>query len=220
MRIMSSDLRWLFICAMCTVVSAIGQDTESISWNDRAIQLAKQQEEPWEVIYHFEHARRSSPAEARTATTNVTMYRADADLPEHTWLHFGWRHGIGQWAHNWPTNFWLLLSVLWLVWAGYLVFKYHWKHGRWIVVMTIFALISLVLAVCRHSFLKSKSLVIIKGDTPLYQRPYDGTDTIQILYSGQMATLLSGDEGFVQIETDTYEKGWIKSDQAQSLHRK
>lgn len=209
-NICKRSILWLSIILLC--FRTIGPiSSQSTSFNDQAIHYM-QSGDPWQVIQSFELGIRGSGSEKRIARQNVRSYRQEKDLPPHSWLHFGWIYGLGDMAQRMPANFWWLTSIMLLFIAIRWTMTWHPDSIKKVGICLVGSLLLMGMAYCRHVFLSAQDVRIVQGDVPLYIRPYLGAEQIQTLYSGQMAIQLQQDGDFTQIETDTYEIGWVTND--------
>lgn len=187
------------------------QSDDAQSYNDRGVDAIENRETSL-AIQSFERAIRHGGKEARLAKKNMAAYRKDLDLPEHTLLHFGWSNGIGQIAHGFIKNGWILLSLMILIGMIVLYFLKRPTFNRFAVAMLIAALLTGGLSLFRSKYINAEGLMIIKADADLKVKPYDVSDEKQTVFEGQMCTIISSYEEFYEVQTDTYESGWMRKD--------
>lgn len=185
--------------------------SEVKSFNDQAIEFAEM-DDYWKAVQCFERAIRTNGSQRRVAKTNLMKFKAELDLPAHTLLHFGWAHGIGKLANAFPKNFWFTLSVLAILISVYFLRKKHSADWKKAIILLVLGAVFFGLSHLRAGYLEANDLVIFKKDTDLKEKPYDVSDQKQVVFEGQMARVEQHYEGFLLVQTDTYESGWVSQE--------
>ena len=209
-------IRSRFIILLCCFVMSVGlaqvsQSDSRItepSFNDQGVQHIEA-EEYWQAIQSFERALRMNGRQRRVAKENLQKFKADVDLPAHTLLHFGWVDGLGKVFHRLPSNSWLILSLLTLVGLLYLLIATRyltWKRGA---ILCFLSILFFVISCLRSNYIQAPDLIIFKTASDLKDKPYDVSSEKQIVFEGQMARVEQRYEGYLFVQTDTYESGWV-----------
>lgn len=194
----------LFLCLMGTW----SNDMVAQSYNNQAVE-AIQRGQTGQAIYLFEKGLRSGSADRRMSRKNVSAFRSEKDLPAHTLLHFGWTQGIGKLMNRLPKNSLLFMGIGMLLFLIYRILKQNKTSWPIIIGLLGGSLLCFALSYCRSSYLAADHLIVFMKDATLRDKPYEISDEMQVVFEGQMAQVLSKYEGFYEVQTDTYETGWV-----------
>ena len=202
------------VCLAITVQLVNGQS--SISYNDQAIQLIEEGRH-WEAIKSLECAKRSGGKQANVAHENLERLRQQLDLPSHTLLHFGWKHGIGALCSRLPGNTWMIASLIALFTLIVLLIRQRDWSFKKALGFLLFALLCFVFSWLREAYIQSADLVIFMQDEQLLDKPYTSGEVKQTVFEGQIARMEGAYEGYRFVQTDTYDYGWVSEERITSI---
>ncbi len=201
----------MVLCQSTPEIVSTASDAPSISFNDAGVQFINEGRN-WEAIQAFERAIRCERKQRWVAVKNEHSFREYLDLPAHSLLHFGWSYGIGKLSHILFINVWMLLSIVALI--GIIIlyfFPDKWSLKKIFLLLTL-GVLTFALSYYRGQYLNAVDLVIFKQDTELKEKPYDVSGEKQIVFEGQMGKVEQQYEGFLLVQTDTYEYGWVSKE--------
>lgn len=206
----------IFGFLMLIVFMTVGKIGHAQSFNNQAVE-AIDRGRIGEAVYLFEQGLRSKSSDRRASKKNVIALRNQKDLPAHTTLHFGWIQGVGKITNGLPRNIFLIIGICSLIYLLYYIATTNSPLRKRVGGLLLVSLCCLFLTYCRAQYLNATDLAVFMKDTALRDKPYDMSDEVQVVFEGQMGQIISAYENFYEIQTDTYETGWVIKDDLKRL---